>query len=246
VDAWWRGVNVACDAGTYLYTSGDAWANGLAGTRAHNTVMVDGEDQMLRAGRFLWLDWAHGDIEHLESDGDADVCQAVHHGYARLGVVHRRALARVGDVWLVVDDLVGPAVHRLRLHWLLADAGVHFDADAGRAILELPPGAFGVHVWGPAGARAALCRGGGCEGPIDGWRSPRYGVKEPALSLTVDSESRGSARFVSVLAPGREAIDHVAGAATIEGRSGDGRFTVTLAPPGSRRVIAALTRTPAA
>ncbi len=242
VDAWWRGVNVACDAGTYLYTSGDAWANALAGTRTHNTVMVDGEDQMLKAGRFLWLDWAHGEIEHLESDGDdADVCQAVHHGYARLGVTHRRTLARLADVWLVVDDLVASGRHRLRLHWLLADAPVRFDADAGRAVLDLTPGAFGIQVHGPAGTRAALCRGGGCAAPIDGWRSPRYGVKAPALALTVEGETAGPARFVSVMAPAG-AVAEVAGA-TITAQSNGTAFTVTLAPPGSRRVIAALART---
>jgi hypothetical protein len=208
--------------------------------------MVDGEDQMLKAGRFLWLDWAHGEIEHVESDDDADVCQAVHHGYARLGVTHRRTLARVGDVWLVVDDVIASGAHRLRLHWLLADAPIDFDADTGRAVLDLAPGAFHVHVRGPAGTRAALCRGGACAEPTDGWRSLRYGVKAPAPSLTVEGEASGPARFVSVLAPATAAITRVADL-TIAGRSGDDTgFTVTLAPPGSRRVIAALTRTPAA
>ena len=58
VDLWWHGLNLARDAGTYLYNGEPPWNNGLAGTAVHNTVMVDRRDQMRRAGRFLWLDWA--------------------------------------------------------------------------------------------------------------------------------------------------------------------------------------------
>ena len=58
VDLWWHGLNLARDAGTYLYNGEPPWNNGLAGTAVHNTVMVDRGDQMRRAGRFLWLDWA--------------------------------------------------------------------------------------------------------------------------------------------------------------------------------------------
>ena len=58
VDLWWQGINLARDAGTYLYNGSPPWNNGFAGTAVHNTVTVDNHDQMRRAGRFLWLDWA--------------------------------------------------------------------------------------------------------------------------------------------------------------------------------------------
>jgi asparagine synthase (glutamine-hydrolysing) len=38
VDLWWRGLNIACDAGTYLYSGEGIWRNGLAHTAVHNTV----------------------------------------------------------------------------------------------------------------------------------------------------------------------------------------------------------------
>src|SRR5690606_34736302 len=53
VDLWWRGINIALDAGTHSYNAPPPWNNTLAGTACHNTVMVDGRDQMDRAGRFL-------------------------------------------------------------------------------------------------------------------------------------------------------------------------------------------------
>jgi hypothetical protein len=57
LDLWWRGLNVAQDAGTYLYNAPAPWDNSLTSARVHNTVTVNGRDQFTRAGRFLYLDW---------------------------------------------------------------------------------------------------------------------------------------------------------------------------------------------
>src|SRR6266853_6044997 len=61
VDLWHHGVNIARDAGTYLYNGDPPWNNGFAGTAVHNTVTVDQHDQMRRAGRFLWVDWSQAE-----------------------------------------------------------------------------------------------------------------------------------------------------------------------------------------
>ncbi len=147
VDLWWHGLNIARDPGTYLYNGEPPWDNGLAGTAVHNTVMVDGKDQMRRAGRFLWLDWAQASGRSLATDGSnySNHFEGEHDGYRWLGVKHRRTVHCVTeDAWVVVDDLLvdHPAVddsavddltkrhssrgapsrkveHDLRLHWLL-------------------------------------------------------------------------------------------------------------------------------
>ncbi|MDP2995171.1 MAG: heparinase II/III family protein, partial [Anaerolineales bacterium] len=59
LDLWWRGLNVAQDAGTYLYNAPAPWDNSLTTTLVHNTMTVNGRDQMTRAGRFLYLDWVN-------------------------------------------------------------------------------------------------------------------------------------------------------------------------------------------
>ena len=56
LDLWWRGDNVFCDAGTYSYNADAPFEDGFASSRYHNTVTVDGLDQMTRIGRFLWAD----------------------------------------------------------------------------------------------------------------------------------------------------------------------------------------------
>lgn len=97
VELWWQGVNLAQDAGTYLYNAAPPWDNALAGTAFHNTVMVDGQDQMTRAGRFLWLDWAQAEVLErlLAPDGSLLRIVARHNGYRRLGVIHERTLERL-------------------------------------------------------------------------------------------------------------------------------------------------------
>ena len=109
VDFWWRGVNLCCDAGSYLYNGAPPWENGLAATAVHNTISVDGLDQMTPYSHFLWLDWSHGHVEHH----GADLFDGWHDGYHRLSspVEHHRSIGRSGDVWLIQDRLVGSDVH---------------------------------------------------------------------------------------------------------------------------------------
>jgi len=58
VDLWHHGVNIARDAGNLSLQWRPPMEQRISGDWRHNTVIVDGKDQMRRAGRFLWLDWA--------------------------------------------------------------------------------------------------------------------------------------------------------------------------------------------
>ncbi len=189
VDLWWRGVNVACDAGTYLYSGAPPWNNGLAGTAVHNTVTVDGLDQMTPAGRFLWLDWSRGNVRHAarSDDGLLAYWEGEHDGYARLPdpVTHRRAVIRLGDeTWLVLDLLRGQQAHACRLHWLLPDLPHTWDADAGSLALETPAGPYRAQV-GSLQGKGALSLVRADKSGARGWHSPTYAHKEAALSLAL-------------------------------------------------------------
>src|SRR5262249_62005662 len=49
-----RGEGLLIDPGTYGYNLGEKWRRYFRSTRAHNTVTVDGLDQALQVGTFLW------------------------------------------------------------------------------------------------------------------------------------------------------------------------------------------------
>jgi Heparinase II/III-like protein/Heparinase II/III N-terminus len=213
-DLWWRGLNVARDAGTYLYNAGPPWDNPLVSSRVHNTVTVDGQGQMTRGGRFLTLDWAPAFssivLEHAATE--LGHVQTAHDGYRRLGVRHERA-ASVGEdrFWRVEDQLIFTRRRRhvLRLHWLLMD-GEWSLKQAGNELrlrLQTSEGLIRLKIVGQGffedGLRVCLIRAGrviagqGQANAYDGWFSPTYGTKLPALSLAVEAASCTSCEFKS-------------------------------------------------
>ena len=189
VDLWIHGQNIACDAGTYLYSGNGPWRNGLAHTSVHNTVSVDRRDQMKMVSRFTWTNWSHGKL--LRSD--ANIWQGEHDGYKP--VAHKRTvIALEGDRWLVVDQLDGKQPHHYALHWLLSDV------DQG--VQELAPG-FGL-ILSMTDSKLSdsklliqlgLTEGNGEFSVIRadpdskrGWRSRYYGDKEPAISAMLETD----------------------------------------------------------
>lgn len=197
-DLWWRGRNIACDPGTYLYNGAAPWNNGLMGAHVHNTVVIDDQEPMTRAGRFLWLDWSHGDLlgRWRSMDNRLEVLCAEHNGYSRMGVAHRRTVVRAGeDIWVVIDDICGTGSHTARAGWLLPDS--EWRLEGNELNLTLPRDRLTIRslgAQGPVGLyRAGELIGGeqvSGERPLWGWRSLTYATKKPALRIV--SESRGS------------------------------------------------------
>jgi asparagine synthase (glutamine-hydrolysing) len=222
VDFWWHGLNLARDAGTYLYNGEPPWNNGLVGTAVHNTVMVDRRDQMRRAGRFLWLDWAQASGRSLsaslsKTSADSPNCfEGEHDGYRRLGVKHRRMVQCVTeDAWVIVDDLLGAGEHELRLHWLLPDLPFEVISDSPFcAVLSAEKMRFRWNVFSSSPGSAAIVRGGrilvgNIEGgnryeELLGWESPTYGELCPAISFLYRVQAPLPVRIVTVILAGEE------------------------------------------
>ena len=218
VDLWWQGINLARDAGTYLYNGPAPWNNGLAGTAVHNTVTVDHQDQMRRAGRFLWIDWAQASGKAYSSSKQAcaDRFEGEHDGYRRFGVTHRRAVQwLVGSGWIIVDDVLddndATGDHDVRLHWLVADLPfdvtaspfqVVFESEQARIrwnIFASVPGSGAVVRAGNPVAKNALPEFAGEHTRLLGWDAPTYGDLRPAVSLVMQTRSQLPVRFVTVV-----------------------------------------------
>jgi asparagine synthase (glutamine-hydrolysing) len=196
LDLWWRGVNVACDPGSYLYYAAPPMDNSLAGTAVHNTVVVDGQDQMARGPRFMWFEWTRAEtlVFKRSQHGDLERFEGQHYGYTRLDppVTHRRGVVRAGDdVWVVVDDLLGEGPHTVEGHWLLHRGEHVLDEKANRLQLSLPGGKLRLYwnYWDLKQTTADVSCGEEQKAPR-GCRSPYYGLREPALSLKLGG--RGS------------------------------------------------------
>jgi hypothetical protein len=200
LDLWCQGMNICLDPGTYRYTADPPWGNALASTLVHNTLSVDGREQMRRAGRFLYLDWAQvGTIDRSQSlDGGWERLSASHDGFRKLGITHQRQVtAFLRPRWLVEDMLNGSGgrTHTARLHWLVPDWPWEADTASNRLrlLLTAPLGKIEliIQTASPHGLQTSLVRAGQLllgSGPADptwGWTSLVYGDKIPALAILV-------------------------------------------------------------
>lgn len=193
VDLWWRGQNIACDAGTYSYNAPDPWNNSLAGTLYHNTVSVDGLSQMEQVGKFLWLPWLQSKfLYHARSKTRRlAYLEAEHNGYSRLNhsVRHRRAVLRIGsDMWVVFDTLNSAGAHQYRLHWLFPDFAHNWQADDCRLNIHTGGGEFYAHAGSSSKIASPTLVRADTHSPR-GWRSLYYHSREPALSLVLAVET---------------------------------------------------------
>jgi hypothetical protein len=211
LDLWWRGENIACDVGSYLYGGDPPWDNGLARTAVHNTVTVDGRDQMTRAGRFLWLDWMQARVA-FRSEYGLKIAAASHDGYKRIGCTHVRSVlwSEEDDFWIVVDDVTGKGSQRCRLHWLFPDCQYEFHDSS--LSLKTPAGVLNVKSSSSNDSRLSLARAGnvifgtGICDETRGWRSLYYAEKTPALSLALEGETPLPIKFVTVFAPAETGV----------------------------------------
>jgi hypothetical protein len=211
LDLWWRGLNIAQDAGTYLYNAPPPWDNPLTASRVHNTVTVDGRDQMTRGGRFLTLDWFPAwSRASIESDpGVLQGMLAYYKGYR--GVRHERlVIVHAGHRWLVQDTLSSSSLHLYRLNWLLPDWEWKLE-QAGpvhQLSIKSPHGwvniSTGISSPNPQLQVSLVRCGEVVHGqrqvqPYEGWASPTYGVRIPAISLAAESSATRSLTFTTEL-----------------------------------------------
>ena len=213
MDLWWHGLNLAQDPGTYLYNMSPPWDNSLTSAFVHNTIVVDNQEFMLRAGRFLYLDWAQAKVTDLQTsaNGNYSSLTVEHNGYRKIGVTHSRKVTNRPDSnWEVIDHLDGPPdrIHFARLHWLLPDYDfeildpsvnkkildneIHLKTPHGWVILKIKLNSrigmdqpdHALHFQLARGGK--VLAGGGNVLPIIGWTSPTYGEKIPALAWIVN------------------------------------------------------------
>lgn len=198
------GDRVLVDAGTYAYFPSRRWRDYFRSTGAHNTMVVDGQDQAvpLPDDHFGWKQFPRVRVHRWSTSESQDLFDAEHDGYRRLkdAVVHRRRILYVKpDYWVIIDDLLGSGEHLSELFFQFAP---------GELSLEGTEKAVARRRWGNLEVRqlAEDCEADiitGQEEPIRGWISTGYGHKAPAPSLRFARRGALPLRFCSVLMPVR-------------------------------------------
>lgn len=97
LDLWHKNVNIFCDSGTYSYATDIG--KELSMTSAHNTVKVQGIEQMKKQGPFLIYDWSRrGDLIH--SDGVFKGTMMSKNGYN-----HTRNIEKISNGYMIKDQV---------------------------------------------------------------------------------------------------------------------------------------------
>lgn len=182
------------DPGTYRYNGVPEWRRYFKGTRSHNTVNVDGEDQAVQETGFVWgQPYQAGLIDLKESDRGLTL-EASHNGYVRLkdSVTHlRRAYVENGLV-IVNDCFEGKGVHEFELN-LHLHPDVHIQRQNGWWCVRNGDASVFIRMLkGPDFVSVA----GQEERPL-GWYSAAYGLKVKSNALCC--RKRGAAAEVSFL-----------------------------------------------
>ena len=176
-------ANILVDSGTFVYTRSPDARNLFRGTRAHNTVLIDGmEQQRLGEAGNLWTLADDGKARVIHMGDEPPSFDAEHFGFARLPepVVHRRTIAvgSSGTQIRVTDEFRGSGAHEFEWNW-------HFHPDVSiedhdRSTFLLRNGDIALLLF----LRLALP----CS--IENSRiSPRYGITIPAQTLRMQASA---------------------------------------------------------
>ena len=183
------GEECLIDSGTYSYWQEQKWRDYFRGTSSHNTVRIDGLDQSVSGGRFMWLRKAHAHIERMPSSPQDFDFRGSHGGYTRLAdpVRHARSVRFDGtsNTLVVRDEVSGRKPHKVEQFW-------HFAPE-----LDVRLTSHGLSVRGKrfvlqmqaSGADLQLELVRGAENPPLGWCSRTYESKQPCEVLRITSVS---------------------------------------------------------
>ena len=183
------GEECLVDPGTFSYWNDLKWRAYFRGTSAHNTLSVDGLDQSVSGGRFMWKRKAKVNVEVAPQSPEQFNFVGTHDGYMRLvdPVQHRRRVHYdvQKQALSVLDEISANLSHQIEQFW-------HFAPD-----VDISTQGNEVTVTGRRfrvlcsflGDDLELKLFRGSDQPILGWISRTYESKVPTSSLRVKTTS---------------------------------------------------------
>jgi hypothetical protein len=184
------GRELLIDSGTFQYVGEASERDRFRETRAHNTLMIGGQDQSQPRGPFGWERLPRVQAEGWIAGKTFDLFVGSHDGYARLPnpAIHRRFVFSLKSGLIFVRDLaLGFGEYPLDVFWHL-----------GHGLVQQEPGLF---VGDGAGLRFVTVNGHKWSGTVEEhFHSPAYGAKQPHSVLHFSTGAQLPAEFVTLIA----------------------------------------------
>jgi hypothetical protein len=175
------------DPGRHLYdNSSYSYFPHLKTTRAHSTIMIDGQGQNGLARRDRWRNDSPGALLWQVEDNGAVTAGATYdlgYGPQNIPVTHRRLIRFVPDpgYWIIEDTITGQGEHQIESRFQFAPSQLQLNGWS--ATTSFPDAnlllAANGHDWQTISVEL------GHENPRGGWYSDGYGKIEPAPALVL-------------------------------------------------------------
>jgi hypothetical protein len=188
------GQEYLVDPGTYAYHTQGAWRQYFRGTSAHNTVRIDGLDQSVQGGNFLWLAKANAGCSLWQSSAEKDCFEGWHDGYRRLGdpVKHRRRieLDKTARSIVIEDTLEMAEDHAVELFFHCHEESSLLQTRRGILIRR---GNAALRMTLPEVEGASVRIHCGSLAPLSGWVSRAFDSRAPAPTIAWSARLTGRA-----------------------------------------------------
>jgi uncharacterized heparinase superfamily protein len=189
------GTDILVDTGTCDYFTDHTWRTYFRTTAAHNTIGIDGLDQSVITGPFMWGDRATATLIAWEPSEHGGRVAAEHDGYRRLAdpVTHRREvrLDAARHEIDIEDTLDMQEEHDVRLALHLSEICSLVRAEGAELLVEAD-GRRLTFSFDPR-LRVEALHGSMC--PRAGWISRGYHHRAPVLTLIGSARLRGPQRL---------------------------------------------------
>ncbi|MFT5879882.1 MAG: hypothetical protein ACI86X_001003 [Moritella sp.] len=192
------------DTGTYDYFSHPLWRDHFRTTPAHNAITVDGFDQSVITGPFMWEQHAQARCISWQPNADGGKVIAEHNGYQRLAspVMHQRRIALDSGrkTIEVVDKVVTKGTHDIALYFHLSEHCRDITITDGVCCLLLGQDQVEIQLPDELSIKAITGQqGGDPEQPSLGWLSRGYHQKVPITTLKLNGKVRCDSEFKTVI-----------------------------------------------
>ena len=186
---------ILADPGTYRYNGEPEFRRYFKGTRAHNTITIDGLDQAVQETGFIWSHPYKAEILKVAEQKDELFIKASHNGYTRLNtpVRHKRSILFYNKTtFLIKDTFSGEEIHDFELNYHL-----HPDAVCSKNHDWWLIDNQGAKVYIKLLDKPDFFFTKGQEDPLLGWYSSEYGIVQKSGVLTC--KKRGYANDISFI-----------------------------------------------
>ncbi|MFT5753325.1 MAG: hypothetical protein ACI924_000540 [Flavobacterium sp.] len=134
VDVWVKGDNILRDSGSYKYNTTKEFSDYFTGSKAHNTVVVNDESQMLKGSRFIWYFWTQSLNANWKETEEEYVFTGKINAFHQLNkkATHTRKIiiSKQTSNWTVSDEVTGLDEYVKEQIWHVDDFDVIFESQS--------------------------------------------------------------------------------------------------------------------